>query len=93
MAQAPQDPAGQVGLHKTPVGGVINAGEDVPAPSFHTGQGLVAGGKDTAGDEHVPQVVSSPLPRMVIQRLVGEGYAAGCHVGQDRGGGRRCGAS
>ena len=66
VPQAPQDPPGQVGLHDPPVGGVINAGEDVPAPSFHPGQCLVAGGKDTAGDQHVPQVVRGPLVRVVI---------------------------
>ena len=62
------------------------AGEDVPAPSFDAGQGLVAGGKDTAGDQHVPQVVGGPLVRMIIQRLMGEGCAAGCDIGEDRGG-------
>jgi hypothetical protein len=66
VPQAPQDLPGEVGLHDPPVGGVINAGEDVPAPSFHPGQGLVAGGKDTAGDQHVPQVVGGPLVRVII---------------------------
>ena len=87
VAQAPQDPPGQVGLHEPPVGGVIDAGEDVPAPSFYAGQGLVAGGKDAGGGQHVPQVIGGPLVRMVIQRLMGEGCAAGGDVGEDRGGG------
>ena len=78
---------GGVGLHQPPVGGRLDRLEDRGEPLPGAGEFLVAGRQRPGGGEHVPQVVSGPPVRAVVEGFVADSQPAGGHVGEQAGSG------